>query len=88
MRTYRYSWRRDFAEWAPDLSLVYIDVPSLCLKIEIARHKPGWYHWLRIRRGGEPFPLCMTAGTIRMVFAVIREFVEDDLMKKTTGLRT
>jgi hypothetical protein len=81
MRTYRYRWRHRDA-FLTDLRVLYLDVPALGLKIEITRHQPGWYHWLRIRRGDETFPVCMLTGPISYVFETIRLFVSQELANR------
>ena len=87
MRLYRYSWRRT------DPFLADLTGPAITLKIEakslglialVTRPRPGFDCWLRVIRKGvdDELPMCAVAGSIKLVFAVIREVFTFELSKR------
>lgn len=76
---YRYSWKHEHRPFVPEGMIVLeLRAPRLKLTARIVRHQRGLHHWLRIRHDDDDFPVCMIAGPLRLIFAVIREFAEEE----------
>jgi hypothetical protein len=64
-----------------------IEIPALRLFAVVVRPEEGFHHWVRVSRDrvqteGTDGNLAMTSGSVKMCFAVIREVVGNEILRR------